>query len=122
VHWCRENEVLSKKFLDLILEVIRDQISSGNGEYRACLRLLYALIILQDGFMILRINYSIPKIMSLIKAVLNRRNPGDERFLFFATKYVLMLAFQNQMVYEWLLKFQDEWSSWVDRNRLYLSS
>lgn len=95
---------------------------SGGGEHRSYFRVLSALLTIRDGVQKARIEYALPEVheclplaawrcvfplnlstcrgsllqlAGVIKKVLVRRGLGDERFIFFAVKYLLMLGFRE---------------------------
>jgi len=79
--------------------------------------LWYSLCSLGDNFHKARIERAMPEMCKLVQIVVGGRARGDERFLLFAHKYLLMTAFKTPMAYEWFRKNDKVWKEWMNDYR-----
>jgi hypothetical protein len=115
-HWSWEHPKLSRELIDLCIKGLVNDITAGTGElFRSYFRLFFGLLSLRDSAQKARIEFALPELFNIIRKMLTRRSPGDEKFLSFASKYLLTLCFKEPLVYDYMINTTDaKWPSWLN--------
>jgi len=121
-HWSYGDPEFARYAIDLALQNIDSEIQAQSAdpyritEYRPYFRLLSSIISQESSEKEKgdNVEYALPKLIKMLKNHLTTHKSGDERFLYFASKYLLMLSLRDEEVQKFMRKYQRDWSTWVE--------